>query len=76
MCIGREYAMNHLTAFVSLFAQRVDVRRILTPTSEDIVFLPTLFPADFCITQMRARGSAAEWCDEKQVEVLVLEGDA
>jgi len=48
-CIGREYAINQLKVFISLFASNVDVKRRLTPKSEDVVLGPTTYPADGCL---------------------------
>jgi len=48
-CIGREYAINQLKVFVSLFASNLDVKRRLTDKSEDIVLGPTTFPGDGCL---------------------------
>ncbi len=50
---GKEYAMNHLTAFVGILASRYEWTHHVTPKSEEITFLPTIFPADDCIVQIR-----------------------
>jgi len=75
LCIGKDYAMNHLTAFASILSQRADFRRLRTPDSDRIVFLPTIFPADDVVTEFHRRGDD-KWLDEKSVEVLKLEGVA
>jgi len=48
-CAGKEYAINQLKVFVSLFASNLDVKRRLTAQSDDIVLGPTTYPGDGCL---------------------------
>jgi len=50
-CMGREYANNHLICFTAIAARTMDWKRRRTPHSDEIVFGPTIFPADHCIIQ-------------------------
>ncbi|KAG2439008.1 hypothetical protein HYH02_006537 [Chlamydomonas schloesseri] len=45
-CVGKEYAMNHLTVFLALLATSLDFPRIRSKVSDDIIYLPTLYPGD------------------------------
>eukprot|EP01137_Pigoraptor_chileana_P000711 Opistho-2@37321 len=54
MCLGREYAMNHIMAFVGLWATKIDAKRIRSPGCDDIIFLPTIYPADGCVIEIAA----------------------
>lgn len=54
MCVGKEYAMNHLTAFISLLATSCDWTRKHTPNSHKILYLPTIYPAD-CLVTFKAK---------------------
>ncbi|MEW5298009.1 MAG: hypothetical protein WDW36_001173 [Sanguina aurantia] len=45
-CIGKEYAQNHLTVFLARIATTLDWTRIRSPVSDNILYLPTLYPAD------------------------------
>eukprot|EP00048_Salpingoeca_helianthica_P016002 m.229869 g.229869 ORF g.229869 m.229869 type:complete len:502 (-) comp17863_c0_seq1:121-1626(-) len=53
MCVGREYAINHLVAFLSLFATQCDAARQISATSHEIKYLPTIYPGD-CILYLNA----------------------
>lgn len=55
LCLGKEYAMNHLTTFTAILASEYDWTHTVTATSEEIIFLPTIFPADGCIAQIKKR---------------------
>jgi len=48
-CAGKEYAINQLKVFISLFASNLDVKRRLTAKSDDIVLGPTTYPGDGCL---------------------------
>ena len=50
MCVGREYAMNHLVAFLSILSTTCVWTRKYTPNSHKVVYLPTIYPADCLIT--------------------------
>ncbi|KAF8056737.1 CYP710A1 [Scenedesmus sp. PABB004] len=45
-CVGKEYAVNHLIAFLALAATTLDWRRTRTAASDKILYLPTICPAD------------------------------
>merc|ERR1712232_177866 len=53
LCLGREYAKNHIACFLSLFSMLVDWEHHPTEDSEKIVFLPTIYPKDGCIVSMK-----------------------
>ncbi len=50
MCVGREYAINHLVAFLSILATKAEWTRRMTPESNKIAYLPTIYPADSYVT--------------------------
>lgn len=54
MCVGREYAINHLVAFLSLYATHCDASRQVSATSHEIKYLPTIYPGD-CILHVTAK---------------------
>eukprot|EP00128_Syssomonas_multiformis_P001503 Colp12_sorted_trinity150504_noHs@19133 len=60
-CLGREYAVNHLQAFASIVVKHFDWSRRRTPKSDDLVYLPTIYPADSFIT-MTKRPDVAPVC--------------
>ena len=47
-CIGMQYAMNHITMFISILSTSCKMKRYITSLSGDdnIVYGPTIFPAD------------------------------
>ncbi|KAG5498858.1 hypothetical protein JKF63_03147 [Porcisia hertigi] len=49
-CVGYNYAINHLTVFLALFAHHTQWQRTRTPDSDKILYLPTLYPHDCLIT--------------------------
>lgn len=53
-CVGYQYAINHLMAFVAVLVTRASWTRTRTPKSSDLVYLPTIYPAD-CIVDIRPR---------------------
>jgi len=55
LCLGKEYAMNHLTAFIAILASEYDWTHKRTDKSENIIFLPTIFPEDGCVMQIKPR---------------------
>ena len=54
MCVGKEYAINHLMTFLAILSTSMDWKRRLTPKSGDCMYLPTIYPAD-CLLTMKAR---------------------
>ena len=54
MCVGREYATNHLMAFLAILSTSVNWTRRRTPKSDECMYLPTIYPAD-CLLTMSAR---------------------
>jgi cytochrome P450 family 710 subfamily A protein len=56
MCMGQRYAMNHIMLFISLLVSETEFERLETQKMEEIIYLPTIYPADGCpIKTMRAR---------------------
>jgi len=49
-CVGREYAINHVIAFISIFAMECKWKRRKTKDSDSIQYLPTVYPYDTLIT--------------------------
>lgn len=47
-CIGQQYATNQLRLFIALLCHGYDFERINTPIMHDLVYAPTIFPADSC----------------------------
>ncbi|CAG9466831.1 unnamed protein product [Pedinophyceae sp. YPF-701] len=45
-CVGREYAQNHLAAFLAILSTTYDIERERTPKSDEYIYLPTIYPAD------------------------------
>jgi len=59
LCLGKEYAMNHLTTFMAILAAEYDWTHTVTPKSEVIMFVPTIIPEDGCIAQINKRNVTA-----------------
>lgn len=59
-CVGYQYAINHLIAYAARLSMQLDWQRQRTPKSDDLMYLPTIYPAD-CLLKVSARkpGSAA-----------------
>jgi len=55
-CMGKEYAVNHLIAFVSIMSTSVGWERKRTRKSDEILFGPTIYPAD-CLVRMQKIGN-------------------
>jgi cytochrome P450 len=53
--MGYQYAMNHIMAFISVMVSNCQWDRVITPDSDKIVYLPTIYPGDGCIVNLRAR---------------------
>lgn len=49
-CVGQQYSIHHLTAFLAVVAGRCDFVRKKTPRSDDVDYLPTLYPFDCLMT--------------------------
>ena len=49
-CVGKEYAINHLVAFLSILSMMVQWTRRKTSESDKVAFLPTIYPADCYVT--------------------------
>ncbi|KAK9813665.1 hypothetical protein WJX73_002257 [Symbiochloris irregularis] len=62
-CVGKEYAINHLTAFIAILATSCDWTRRLTERSRDDginwQYLPTIYPADSHITMQYSKPAKA-----------------
>jgi len=50
-CMGKEYAVNHLIAFVAIMTTTVAWNRKRTSKSDEILFGPTIYPAD-CLVHL------------------------
>lgn len=46
--MGQKYAINHLICFLGVVAQKLTWTRTRTPVSDEVDYLPTLYPKD-CI---------------------------
>jgi len=57
LCIGKEYAMNHLAAFASILANEYNFEHHRTAKSDELVFQPTISPADDCIISIKRSSS-------------------
>ncbi len=49
-CVGRDYAVNHLQAFLSILCTSADWDRKMTKNSERTLYLPTVYPYDSFVT--------------------------
>lgn len=49
-CVGREYAINHLTVFLAILSTSCEWTRRRTDQSDTWLYLPTIYPADSFIT--------------------------
>lgn len=54
-CLGKDYAVNHLMTYAALVCHSVEWQRLRFPNSDEIVFGPTIFPADNCVVRMQPR---------------------
>lgn len=52
MCIGKDYAMTHLIAFLSYLLTNYNIEHIKTEKSENIIILATIFPEDGCFIKL------------------------
>jgi cytochrome P450 family 710 subfamily A protein len=48
-CVGKEYAINHLIAFLAIASTTLNGERTRTAESDWIKYLPTIYPADAII---------------------------
>lgn len=54
-CLGQRYAMNHIMLFISLLSD-FDFQRAQRLNRDEIIYLPTIYPADGCVLDcFRAR---------------------
>lgn len=51
-CVGYQYAINHLIAFLSRLSTTVDFERKRTAVSDEFLYLPTIYPAD-CLLKLK-----------------------
>jgi len=49
-CPGRRYALQFVAAFLAILASEYEFKRILTPSSDGYMYLPTIFPGDSLYT--------------------------
>lgn len=45
-CVGKEYATNHLVAFLAIAATSLDWSRVRSARSDHMKYLPTVYPYD------------------------------
>lgn len=57
-CVGKEYAQNHLAAFLARLSTSLDWTRERTAESDKIIYLPTLYPGDSVFQFKRAKTPA------------------
>ncbi|KAA8495112.1 Cytochrome P450 [Porphyridium purpureum] len=57
-CVGREYAVNHLIAFLSMLSTECDWTRRRTDKSDMYEYLPTIYPGD-SLVRLHARQPAS-----------------
>lgn len=48
-CLGQRYAYNHIMCFMAILAYEHDFERKSTPNMHDIIYLPTIYPADHAV---------------------------
>ncbi|KAH9580113.1 Cytochrome P450 [Trypanosoma melophagium] len=58
-CVGYNYAINHLTVYLALVAHAAEWTRVRTPKSDEVLYLPTLYPYD-CLCTWAYRGNKEE----------------
>lgn len=54
-CVGYQYAVNHLIAFLARMASTVEWERRRTEKSDEFLYLPTIYPAD-CLLKIKPLG--------------------
>eukprot|EP00180_Rhodochaete_pulchella_P001105 Plantae.Rhodophyta-Rhodochaete_pulchella.ctg1921.p1 GENE.Plantae.Rhodophyta-Rhodochaete_pulchella.ctg1921~~Plantae.Rhodophyta-Rhodochaete_pulchella.ctg1921.p1 ORF type:complete len:444 (-),score=63.24 Plantae.Rhodophyta-Rhodochaete_pulchella.ctg1921:1441-2772(-) len=52
-CPGREYAINHIIAFVAIFTTEIDWERNANDRSNDVAYIPTHYPHDVVVKLSR-----------------------
>jgi cytochrome P450 family 710 subfamily A protein len=57
LCVGREYAINHLVAFMSILAASCTWTRRKDGEEHKILYLPTLYPAS-CLIALKYKAAA------------------
>jgi cytochrome P450 family 710 subfamily A protein len=63
-CMGKQYALNHLMTFLAIMSTSCEMKRHRTPTSDSIVYGPTIFPGDGVIVTIEPK----EFAETKPVE--------
>ena len=58
-CVGYQYAINHMIAFAARLSTQVQWERKHTAVSENLLYLPTIYPAD-CLLKIAPRTAAAK----------------
>lgn len=53
-CVGREYAINHITVFLAVLSAKCTWVRKRTTNSDKLAYLPCIYPAD-CLITLTAR---------------------
>jgi len=48
-CVGQRYAMNHIMLFIAILATEAEFTRKITPNMHEIMYAPTIYPADGCV---------------------------
>ena len=51
VCMGQRYAMNHIMLFIALCTSECEMKRKQTENMNDIIYLPTIYPADGCMLE-------------------------
>jgi cytochrome P450 family 710 subfamily A protein len=52
-CVGQRYAIHHLICFLAVLSTTVEWDRVRTARSQEVDYLPTLYPAD-CIMHFKS----------------------
>ena len=56
VCMGQRYAMNHIMLFIALVTSECVMKRKTTANMDDIIYLPTIYPADgVMLEELKAR---------------------
>lgn len=64
-CVGKDYAQNHLATFLARLASTVDITRVRSKVSDEIKYLPTLYPGD-SVLSFKWRTPTASSCGLKK----------
>ena len=55
LCLGREYAMSHLVAFIAYMASTCDWKITLNEKSSEMMIMATIYPLDGCLLSITPR---------------------